>query len=159
MCIAQLINLPADLAGIINGFYMTVGLRLGSITDEVGSEGFFHSFFSTISGNLEVDGWGGRFPVLLNGLYQGELHQKDAASALAELDVVEIEFAKYPPEAVIWDIGDRSKTPPWAGRISSDITDLSNYFVTSTGRDLIPMIRECLEELRDVGGGLKIVAY
>lgn len=138
---------------------MTVGLKLGSITDEVGTGDFLHSFFSTISGNLETDGWGTRFPVMLNGLYQGELQQKDAASALAELATVEKELARLPPGKVIWDIEDRSKAPPWGVKISSDITDLSNYFVTSTGRELIPMIRECLEELRDVGGVLKVVTY
>ena len=138
---------------------MAVGLKLGSITDEVGTGDFLHSFFSTISGNLEADGWGTRFPVLLNGLYQGELQQKDAASALAELDTVEKELARLPPGKIIWDIEDRRKAPPRGAKISSDITDLSNYFVTSTGRELIPMIRECLEELRDVGGVLKVVPY
>jgi 2,3-bisphosphoglycerate-dependent phosphoglycerate mutase len=138
---------------------MAVGLKLGSITDEVGTGDFLHSFFSTISGNLEADGWGARFPVLLNGLYQGELQQKDAVSALAELNAVEMELATLPPGKVIWDIEDRSKAPPWGAKISSNITDLSNYFVTSTGRELIPMIRECLEELRDVGGVLKVVTY
>jgi 2,3-bisphosphoglycerate-dependent phosphoglycerate mutase len=138
---------------------MAVGLKLGSITDEIGTGDFLHSFFSTISGNLENDGWGTRFPVLLNGLYQGELHQKDAAIALAELSVVENELMLLSPEKVIWDIEDRGKAPPWGGKISSDITDLSNYFVTSTGRELIPMIRECLEELRDIGGVLAVVTY
>lgn len=138
---------------------MAVGLKLGSITDEIGTGDFLHSFFSTISGNLETDGWGTRFPVLLNELYQGELHQKDVASALAELDAVEKELATLSPGKVIWDIEDRSKAPPCGEKISNDITDLSNYFVTSTGRELIPMIRECLEELRDVGGVLKVVTY
>jgi 2,3-bisphosphoglycerate-dependent phosphoglycerate mutase len=138
---------------------MAVGLKLGSITDEVGTGDFFHSFFSTISGNLEAEGWGTRFPVLLNGLYRGQLHQRDAAPALAELDAVEKELARLPPAKVIWDIEDRSKAPPWGTKISSDITDMSKYFVTSTGRELIPVIRECLEELRDVGGVLKVVTY
>lgn len=138
---------------------MAVGLELGSIISEVGTGDFFHSFFSTISGNLEPDGWGSRFPILLKRLYQGELQQKDALPALAELDRVERELAKLPPGKVIWDIEDRSKIPPWGDNFSNDITDLSNYFMTSTGRDLIPMVRECFEELRDIGGVLKVVTY
>jgi len=138
---------------------MAVGLKLGSITDEIGTSDFWHSFFSTISGNLEPEGWGTRFPVLLKKLYQGELRQTDAVIALSELGVVQQELAKLPPQQVIWDIDDRSKRPPWGDKISSDITDLSNYFVTSTGRQLVPMIEECLEELKNIGGVLKVVTY
>ena len=47
--------------------------------------------------------------------------------------------------------------PPWESNISADITDLSNYFVTSTGRDLISSLKEILEELRDRGGLAKVV--
>ncbi|GGY21205.1 immunity 70 family protein [Paludibacterium paludis] len=138
---------------------MTVGLKLGSITDEIGSDDFFHSFFSTISGNLESAGWGSRFPVLLNKLYQGELSQEWAADALDELEAIRKMFSELPVTDVIWDLEDRKKTPPWGDVISNDITDLSNYFVTSTGRPLFSVIRECLEELRDSGGVLKVVAY
>lgn len=138
---------------------MTVGLKLGSITDEVGTSQFLHAFFSTISGNLEPNGWGTRFPVLLNKLYQGELKQGDAEVALAELQRIEAELRKLPPSKVIWDIEDLTLSPPWGSDISADITSLANYFVTSTGRDLIGVVREILEELRDVGGVLSVVNY
>jgi len=138
---------------------MTVGFKLGSITDEVGTSQFLHAFFSTISGNLEPNGWGTRFPVLLNKLYQGELEQTDAAVALAELDRIEMELRKLPPSKVIWDIENLQLAPPWGSDISSDTTSLASYFVTSTGRDLISVLREILEELRDVGGVVSVVSY
>jgi hypothetical protein len=138
---------------------MTIGLKLGNITDEIGTGDFVHCFFSTISGNLEPDGWGTKFPALLCVLYQGELAQKDSITALDELETIETGLARLPPEKVIWDIDDRRKIPPWENNISADITNLSNYFITSTGRDLIQLVRECLEELRDTGGVLKIVKY
>ncbi|MHB8064561.1 MAG: Imm70 family immunity protein, partial [Ruminiclostridium sp.] len=53
---------------------------------------------------------------------------------------------KFPPSDVIWDIDDMSKNPPWGSNISSDITDLSNYFVTSDGRDLITIIFKVFDE-------------
>lgn len=138
---------------------MTIGLRLGSITAEVGSDAFFHSFFSTVSGRLESEGWGSRFPVLLHRLYAGRLTQEDAAKALAELEVIVAELARLGPDRVIWDIEDRSRTPPWGRNISAGITSLANYFVTSTGRDLIVVLRECLEDLRDNGGELLVIPY
>lgn len=138
---------------------MTVGFKLGSITDEVGTSQFMHAFFSTISGNLESDGWGTRFPVLLNKLYQGELQRVDANAALAELAVIEAELKRLPPSKVIWDIDDDKKTPPWGDSISSDITDLANYFVTSTGRDLLQVTKEIVHELSAEGGVIKVVNY
>ena len=138
---------------------MAVGIKLRSITDEIGTADFFHAFFSTISGNLEPEVWGSRFPILLTRLYSGELNQIDASAALEELDEVCAELARLPVDRVIWDIADRSKTPPWGDNISEDVTNLSNYFMTSTGRDLLVLLREILEELRDTGGTMKIVTF
>jgi hypothetical protein len=50
---------------------MGVGIQLGRITDEIGSGDFLYAFFSTITGNLEPDGWGSRFPILMRQLYAG----------------------------------------------------------------------------------------
>lgn len=138
---------------------MTVGLSLGTITDEVGTSEFFHAFFSTISGNLEPRGWGSRFPVLMDGLYQGELPQAKAEAALVELRETRQELSGLDPINVIWDIEDRSKQPPWGVNVSKDITHLGNYFVTSTGRDLFEVMFEIIEELRDQGGTIRVVTY
>ena len=137
---------------------MTVGIKVGSIIDEIGSAAFLFAFFSTISANLEQR-WGARFPKLLTVLYQGRLPQSDATAALTELGIVQDELAGLPAQRVVWDINDRTKMPPWGDDISSDITDLSNYFVTSTGRDLIETLREALEALRDGGGVATIENY
>lgn len=137
---------------------MIVGLKLGSITDEIGGQDFFHAFFSTISYRLEKDGLGSRFPCLLKKLYQGKLEHDDARQALEELHVIVCELRHFSPDKVVWDAEKLSATPPWGNNISKDITDLSNYFVTSTGRNLIAVLTECFEELRDRGGTLDIVS-
>ena len=137
---------------------MTIGLKLGSITDELGEQDFFHSFFSTVNYRLENDGWGSRFPILLNKLYQGSLEQKYAEQAIKELSVIATELEKLSPDQVIWDIEDLKISPPWGKDISKDITDLSNYYVTSTGRDLIGVLRESLNELLEGGNTLEVVS-
>lgn len=124
---------------------MAIGIKVGSITDEIGNPDFFHAFFSTVSFNLE-EGWGVRFPVLCNNLYQGGLEAGLAARAVAELKQVKEELAAFDPSHVIWDIDDLSKQPPWGSEISPDITSLANYFVTSTGRDLLSTLVEALDE-------------
>ena len=124
---------------------MAVGIKVGSITDEIGTPAFFHAFFSTVSSNLE-DGWGSRFPVLFKNLYQGNLDAGLAATAIKELNQVKEELAAIAPDKVVWDIEDRSTQPPWGSHISPGITSLANYFVTSTGRDLISTMIEALDD-------------
>lgn len=41
---------------------MTVGMTVGSITDELGAPSFVHAFFSTISAHCEPTGRGSLFP-------------------------------------------------------------------------------------------------
>ncbi len=137
---------------------MAVGLHLGNVTDEIGTQDFFFAFFSTIAGNLEPAGWGSRFPALMTKLYQGALGSNDCKLAQAELSQIRSELKGLPPSKVIWDYEDRTKVPPWGDNISTDIHDLSDYFVTSTGRDLIGVIEECLQELRSRGGTLRVVS-
>ena len=132
---------------------MTIYLDLGNVSDEVGTPDFFHAFFSTVSGNLEPAGWGTRFPVLMRELYKGEVGKASAGQGRTELVQIQTEMKRLTPDRVIWDVEDRSKRPPWGNDISPDITDLSNYFVTSTGRDLIELIGECLDELQSGSNG------
>ena len=137
---------------------MTVGFKVGSITDEIGSSDFFHAFFSTVSARLEHS-WGARFPALMTKFYQGELQQEDAAPALSELATIQSELRAFAPSQIVWDIDDKTKLPPWGTEIAPTITDLSNYFVTSTGRDLIETLREGIGALREQGGVGRVVKY
>ena len=125
---------------------MTVSLTVGNISDELGSASFLHSFFSTICVRCEDDNWGSKFPHLMNDLYQGKLETEQVNGALAELHEVKVLLSKFPPSQVVWDIESRSVAPPWGDDIAPTITDLGNYFVTSTGRDLIDTMAEALEE-------------
>jgi len=125
---------------------MGVGLRVGNSYREIGAASFFHAFFSTVSAHLEPSGWGSRFPSLMRRLYQGQLRATEAAVARSELTTILTELAKYPPAAVVWDIQDRSKRPPWGDDIDSRITNLANYFVTSDGQDLFEVLFATFDE-------------
>lgn len=125
---------------------MSVGIKVGSIIDEIGTSDFFHAFFSTVSRNLENEGRGSRFPIIQGELYQGKLDACVAQLAISELHKIKKELTAIPSDKVIWDIENLSKQPPWGCNISSDITSLANYFVTSTGRDLISTLIEALED-------------
>lgn len=119
---------------------MAVGFKIDFLWYQIGQGDFLHSFFSTICYHLEAGCWGSKYPYLMNKLYQGSLGWEDVSFAREELNSVKKGLSKFEPSKVIWDIDDLSKRPPWGDEISKEITDLSNYFVTSDGRDLISVI-------------------
>lgn len=125
---------------------MAVGFKVKYYWYQVGHGDFLHSFFSTISYHLEQNGWGTEYPFLLNELYNGKLENKNIDSAIIELGAIKKKLQNYSPSQVIWDIEDLSKRPPWGDNISKDISNLSNYFITSEGEDLIDILVKALEK-------------
>lgn len=122
----------------------------------IGTADFLHAFFSTVCERLENGKWGSRFPHLMNELYQGVLPVKHLAAGTEELSQIKQELAQFAPDQVIWDIDDRSLTPPWGDNISDDITDLSNYFVTSEGEDFLSVFAAALDKAQQRNASLKI---
>ena len=125
---------------------MAIGFKIDFLWYQVGTPDFLHAFFSTISYNLEGNKWGSKYPILMNELYQGKLKWENASKAVEELKLIREKLKKFSAEYVVWDIEDMSKQPPWGKNISTDITDLSNYFITSDGRDLISVILMALND-------------
>lgn len=135
---------------------MAVGFKVGYYWFQVGTSDFLHSFFSTIYIRLEHGKWGRVYPKLMGELYQGCLKNQDLNEGLEELRKVRKELRNFSPSDVIWDAEDLSLTPPWGNNISSDITDLSNYFVTSDGRDLISVLSEAMNEAKEMQCDIEI---
>lgn len=128
---------------------MAVGFKVGFYWYQIGSEDFLHAFFSTVAGNLENKQWDSRFPLIMNKLYQGKLEIEKIEPAINELMKIKEELKNYSPDKVIWDIDDFSLQSPWKDNISHDITDLSNYLVTSDGDDFITVFMHALEQAKD----------
>lgn len=109
-----------------------------------------------VSYNLENGKWGSRFPTLMNELYQGTLDKDNVETAIVELKKIQLELQAFSPDKVVWDIDDLSKQPPWGKNISNDITNLSNYFVTSDGEDFITIFFNALEKAKKLQMDLTI---
>jgi hypothetical protein len=123
---------------------MIVGFHIGNSFSEIGSGDFLHSFFSTISFHLEPNGWGTRFPWLMNELYQGELKYDKSGSALIDAMLIKEELKACSPSKVVWDFDNPVSKPPWGDYADKAVTDLSNYHITSTDRVLMDLLIECL---------------
>lgn len=137
---------------------MAVGFQVKFYWYEIGNGEFLHSFFSTVAYRLESGRWGSRFPIIMNDLYQGKMNQEDVDKAIEEWNGIQKELQAFAPDKVIWDFDDLSKQPPWGNDISEDITDLSNYFVTSDGKDFMTVFLHALEKAKEVDSDIKIVS-
>lgn len=135
---------------------MAVGFKIQYYWYQIGTGDFLYSFFSTVAYHLENKKWGYRFPVIMNELYQGILSKDNVDRAISELKTIQRELAAFCPQKVVWDIEDLSKQPPWGQHISSDITNLSNYFVTSDGEDFISKFFDALEKAKELSADMVI---
>lgn len=135
-----------------------VGFNVKYYWYQIGSGDFLFSFFSTVAYNLENQKWGSKFPVIMNKLYQGELNSPYILEAINELDQIKQGLSKLTPDKVIWDIENLSVQPPWETNISNNITNLSNYFVTSDGEDFITIFNRALKKAEELNCGLKITS-
>lgn len=135
---------------------MAVGFKVDFSWYQIGSGDFLHSFFSTVAFNLENGKWGKRFPVIMNDLYQGKIERKKIKKAIKEAEIIKTELKEFAPDKVVWDIDDLTKQPPWGNKISKDITDLSNYFVTSDGEDFLSVFMTALTEAKEMKTSMEI---
>lgn len=135
---------------------MAVGFKVDFFWYQIGSGDFLHSFFSTVAVNLEDGKWGKRFPIIMNDLYKGKIDNKKVKKAIKEVEKIKTELKKITPDKVVWDIDDLTKQPPWGDEISTDITDLSNYFVTSDGEDFLSIFMNALNEAKEMNTSIEI---
>src|SRR6478735_11218708 len=120
---------------------MNVGIKFGPILCEVGTPGQLFAFFSTVAGVLEHGRAGSRFPVISGDFYDGHLASDRIGPALNELRVVRDELANQPASALIWDLDDRSRSPP-PDDPAAKAASLSDCFVTPGGRRLFDLLFE-----------------
>ncbi|MGI6349279.1 MAG: immunity 70 family protein [Eubacteriales bacterium] len=138
---------------------MAIGFEVDKYWYPVGPMGagdYLYSFFSTIAYHLEKGKWGSRFPAVMGPLYQGELQQQYIERAMDELRVVQRELKQFSPKQVIWSFEDLSQQPPWGDDISENVTDLSNYYVTCEGEDLIGVLLAALDHAKELKQNLYI---
>jgi 2,3-bisphosphoglycerate-dependent phosphoglycerate mutase len=124
---------------------MAVALWVGRKHYEIGAASFLKSFFSTVFVRLEDEDWGSRFPTVMNELYMGKLPHAKSTEALSEVRVIRREFALHPPTAVVWDFENREAVAPWGDERAAHITNLSEEFVTSDGKNLFDVLEAALE--------------
>ncbi len=135
---------------------MGVRLRTKNSTFEIGASDFLISFFDTIDYHLNKGIFGKRYKTILAEFYNEELSFRNLEKAERELREIQKRLKKFSPNKVIWDKMDLTKQPPWGGDISSEITDLSNYFVTSDGEDLFEVMFRAIRKAKEEKSAITI---
>ncbi|MEK8130061.1 immunity 70 family protein [Paenibacillus filicis] len=138
---------------------MAVAFKAEFLYYVVGSGSFLHSFFSTIAYRLESKEWGSVYPILMKQLYDSKVESESLPELRNEVVRVREELKLFPPTDIIWDFDDLSKQPPWGDNISPEITSLSNYFVSSEGKDLFNLILMAIDEATEAGITLEITEF
>ncbi|NOT73739.1 MAG: hypothetical protein HOP08_02340 [Cyclobacteriaceae bacterium] len=114
----------------------------------MGSNDFLTSFFDTIEYHLTKGLFGKKYPTVLKEFYNGRLSYQSLIQAETELKEIQQRLKKFDPSKVVWDKFDLTKRPPWGDDISDEITDLSNYFVTSEGKDLFEVLFDAIDKAK-----------
>ncbi len=135
---------------------MSITLHTKTQTFEIGTSDFFRSFFDSIDYHLTRRFFDKKYPTILGEFQQGYLTFNNLDKAEKELRLSQKKLDKYNPSELIWDKYNLGKKPPWGDNISKDITSLSNYFVTSDGKDLFGVIYEAIEQAKLEQCDLKI---
>ena len=139
---------------------MPVGLVVGNSFYDIGEGALLHSFFSTISHNLEPKGWGTKYPLLMNELYHGSLKWKKADKVIESLQSIKESFTHISTDKVVWDIEDLSIEPPWGINLNNPyVNDLSNYFVTNDKYDLFDVFIAALTQSKNDKKNIDIRVY
>lgn len=135
---------------------MMVGIQVGPIFYTVGNNDFLHAFFSTVAYRAEGNKWGSVYPILMNQLYRDALSHVLVDDLQHELRRIRVHFTSLPPQAVVWNSDDLDKTPPWKDHIADSITNLSDYFVTSDGKNMFDLFEIALETSKNFKKDIKI---
>lgn len=120
----------------------------------VGEDWFLDSFFSTIAYQLEVEGWGTRFPALMKELYAGRLPAERTGAALEELATIRSELGRLEPQARVFDYDEPNKPTPWA--VPPGAKTLDQCFLTASGDNLLDVLEEVLAAARGANADVEI---
>ncbi|HDR8026868.1 MULTISPECIES: Imm70 family immunity protein [Bacillus] len=86
----------------------------------------------------------------------GRLTLQNILKAIEEAKEVREKLKLFSPSEVVWDIEGLSKQLPWRDKSSTNITDLSNYFYTSGGKDMFEMLFKACDEALELEVDLEI---
>jgi hypothetical protein len=134
-----------------------VACKVGCNAYDIGTLENWYALGATISYHLEPDGWGTKYPELMNSFFQCKLARCHAEKVLKDLQAIREELKWFPPSAVVWDFENPGFRPPQGTPHRENVTDLSNYFVSKYGRNVFDGIIMALDALIQDGGVLKIV--
>ena len=109
----------------------------------VGTVGFFNSFFATVCTRLEDGVWGSRFPNA-DSLYWAGVPKGWWAPALSELEVIKRELSALPASDVVWVVGLPEVKPSCDVGGDSEAVNLAEFFTTVDGKNLIDELMDLL---------------
>ena len=112
---------------------MTIKTINNEKTVQVGSSAVFYSLYSTVKVLLK------RYEKQLS---LGEAFLKSGncsyINAIArQINLIRDQLSRFSPDKAVWNMLDKTLTPPWKNNLSPVITSCANLYTTADGKDLL----------------------
>lgn len=121
-------------------------IKAGNVGLEIGGNPITGALFYSIAHHLEKREWGSKYPIIMNELYYNGIEVEHLEQGLKEIKEIKEKLKGYAPEQIVWDYEDLDLTIPWINNISSNVTDLSNIFLSPYDRNnILDVIIEAIE--------------
>jgi hypothetical protein len=132
----------------------THDLYVGNTMWRVGQDDFLHSFFSTVAYQVEREGWGSRFQVLMNELYMGRLPKEHVPQAREELQEVRARLSELQPADRVYSYDEPNKPTPWD--VPPGAATLADCFLSSSGTNLLDLLARALDVSQEADADVEI---
>jgi hypothetical protein len=131
-----------------------VDLYVGNTMWRVGQDDFLHSFFSTVAYQVEREGWGSRFPVLMKELYMGRLPKERVPKARQELEEVRAGLSGLQPADRVYSYDEPNEPTPWG--VPPGAATLADCFLSSSGKNLLDLLDRALDVSEEADADVEI---
>ena len=138
---------------------MTIGLELGCVIDEIGDKAFVNAIHSTILIKLESNKVGSVYPTIQKMLSYKPITFNENSLLALEMNRLRGGLRSLPTSSIVWNSSNIYAKPPWGSNISSHITSMENYFVTSTGRDVLNLFDEAILHQQEIKENMKLIEF
>lgn len=114
---------------------MTIKTINNEKTVQVGSSAVFYSLYSTVKVLLK------RYEKQISlgeaFLQTGKCSHINALETARQINLIRDQLSRYSPDKAVWNMLDKSLTPPWKDNLSPVITSCANLYTTADGKDLL----------------------
>lgn len=111
---------------------------------DVGTGSIWYSLYSTVMVRIN-ETIREKTIEAISFLKNGECSSEAVPKVLKQMKKLQKALGEINPEGAVFDLKNPSKSVPWKGHISSEVTSCANLYTTADGKDLLTEVISLLE--------------